>query len=610
MFRKKKFWFISLLFLCLCGSMVLFFHHKQLEYLRKTFEQRSNVYVSRSDQAMLPQSIARKFGRFYPRWLFQTEVHKLTVSNSEDLRTAFELYSMEHLNELRIGGGYGIHGNRYESDIGDADLTALPALPELRLLKVIGTNVTDESLAAIGRFTAITDLEIHHNAGITGSGYTELKDLKELKRFIYNHDTDEEPLWLLICELPELEKIHQFHQRAPQHLVLTDEHLSHLHQDLNLTEIPFRNYEFTDQGLQQLHYLKQVRQLDLHGTSITDTGLKGLTSTERLSKIDLSDTAVTDAGIEALSRIRSLSSVKLSGPQITDACFEHLKRLPHLREVILTQCAINGTGLIHVAGQPKLEVLVINECPLSPEGYVALGKLDSLKILNLKNMAPFQAEDLRALNFKTSCFVSLQKNTFSDEAFRALCDIPNINSLQLINCSVPADSLAHLENMKDCRRLILTGIPLSDTGLAGLAKAPALEDLNLSHTNLDDHHLQALYLPAKLNRLVAHETEITDVGLKNLADSPIAPQLEWLTLSNTTINLKEIETLNQFTLLRSLDLENTKISDDSIPVLTTLPNIRSIDLQGTRVTEKGVQKMRAALPNVSITYDKPVNRNR
>lgn len=143
------------------------------------------------------------------------------------------------------------------STAGDMDMGRLSVLPELAVLFLMHTQVSDAGIAQFRGHRTLEMLHLEHTA-VTDAGLAHLGGLPELS-FLF-----------------------------------------------------LENTQVTDAGVVHLKGLQKLKWLDLTGTRVTDTGLlrlKGLTSLETL---DLRGTQGTDAGVAKLQA--ALPNCKIYGP--------------------------------------------------------------------------------------------------------------------------------------------------------------------------------------------------------------------------------------------------------------------------------------------------------
>jgi len=104
-------------------------------------------------------------------------------------------------------------------------------------------------------------------------------------------------------------------------------------------------------------------------------------------------------------------------------------------------------------------------------------------------------------------------------------------------------------------------------------KLDRLQKLDLSGSNVTDAELVHLKDLASLQTLWLSKTQVTDDGLSHLKG---LKNLTWL------------------------ELHGTKITDTGLTHLTGLTSLRHLEIQATKVTAEGAEKLKVALPNLTI----------
>jgi hypothetical protein len=82
-------------------------------------------------------------------------------------------------------------------------------------------------------------------------------------------------------------------------------------------------------------------------------------------------------------------------------------------------------------------------------------------------------------------------------------------------------------------------------------------------------------------------------------------RLEWLLLDSDQISDAGVRRIANLTALGRLDLGSQQITDDGIAALQRLSNLRWLALRRTQVTPAGVERLRQALPNCQIQWERP-----
>ncbi|MCA9096535.1 MAG: hypothetical protein KDA68_23810, partial [Planctomycetaceae bacterium] len=127
-------------------------------------------------------------------------------------------------------------------------------------------------------------------------------------------------------------------------------------------------------------------------------------------------------------------------------------------------------------------------------------------------------------------------------------------------------------------RLHLDQSKISDEDLRILRSTPFLVSLHLSNTAIGDAGLQHLKYAVELKELfLVNCAAVTDKGLEEL------PQL------------KNLETI---------DLTGTQVTEAIAETLKSVPSLKLVTFGGPKITPEGIEKVRAALPNVEV-HPKP-----
>jgi len=158
----------------------------------------------------------------------------------------------------------------------NADFPLIGRMPQLQILDLSGTNVTDDDLRHLSGLKGLREL-ILWETGIGDAGAAHLAAMQGL------------------CRL-----------------------------NLGRTNL-------TDAGLRHLGGLDDLRHLVLTGNSISDVGLKHLKALNRLQGLKLSSTGITDDGLRELVGLKDLRGLTLDRTKVTDAGLKALAALPALK---------------------------------------------------------------------------------------------------------------------------------------------------------------------------------------------------------------------------------------------------------------------------------------
>lgn len=257
--------------------------------------------------------------------------------------------------------------------------------------------------------------------------------------------------------------------------------------------------------------------------------------------------------------------------------------------------------------------LNLSATPISRSGIRQVAHLDSLVGLNLELCPRIDNAALEALNqadnLRTLIAVG---NEIGPAGLAHIAELPTLYAVDLEICdSITDDSCRQLARMTDLRALVLrkTGFEsnrISARGLSMLAGLQHLELLNLYGNAITDESLKHLSEFRKLRVLDLSLTPITDVGLHHLTT---LDQLTHLTLlysegfAGPKVTNDGVKSLSSLHRLSHLNLVGAQIDDDSIDSLMRLQSLRQLNLIDTGFTAGGMQQLREAFPDATISFD-------
>jgi len=227
--------------------------------------------------------------------------------------------------------------------------------------------------------------------------------------------------------------------------------------------------EFQDDWLQHLRPFPELTTVRLAGTAISDAGLAEISKLPQLTELTLKDTPITDDGLTKLAACSQLKSLDVRGTQVSPVGIAQLrKKLP---------------TLFVEASPPKMK--------LTPEQALAELKKAGGMLVHYDDRLPGNpVVMIDATNL-------LQ---FRDEWTRYFAFFPSL------------------------RTISLSGTPLSDAGLDGLAEVGGLQGLILTDTKITDAGLAKLARCKNLKSLSVEGTRVTEAGIAALRKA--LPQLE------------------------------------------------------------------------------------
>ena len=113
---------------------------------------------------------------------------------------------------------------------------------------------------------------------------------------------------------------------------------------------------------------------------------------ERFSRpveLCLNTDKITDSGLEKIARFKNLNGLALysSDAQLTDAGVARLRALPNLETLSLDCRALTEQSVLEITRFPKLRQIALSQVPVTVKALEALGRMKTLKSLDLRSAA-------------------------------------------------------------------------------------------------------------------------------------------------------------------------------------------------------------------------------
>lgn len=266
-------------------------------------------------------------GRFYDfrgRFRWQNE---RTLNLNRLKRSAADLVTLQpHFANLRA------LNISYNEDMGNAALETVAKFPELGVLKLDSTKITDDGLMHLQNLSQVVYLSLRRN-DLNGSGLKSLRRMSQLQVLDLEHNNIDGSTLGGLKGFPKLKFLIVSGNGLKKHPI-ADADLEHLAEIGSLEVLLLSDTEITDVGLQHLARLTSLGTLGIGSNKITDAGLLHLRGLNNLQTLDLSKTQTTDAGLLHLRGLKNLKAVNLTDSQVTVAGVAELKKtLPDLNVI-------------------------------------------------------------------------------------------------------------------------------------------------------------------------------------------------------------------------------------------------------------------------------------
>jgi len=250
--------------------------------------------------------------------------------------------------------------------VEDRDLRRLNQYPDLTVLDLSLTHITDAGLQEIKNLPGITDFNLYFAEYITDEGVAAIKGWKKLKHLNLHGTKAGDTALEHIAGITSLEAL------DVGSTLMTDVGLERLTMLTNLKELTMGGNELGDAGLQALRQMPNLTFLDLSGRqgndknvwsiAMSNVGLQAVLTLKNLRELRFSCVS-TNVGVEG-SKLGEVSTLS-----VTEKWLEQLKSLTHLQRLKLQGCGrINDEAVASLIAMPSLR-----EADLKGTGVTEIG---------------------------------------------------------------------------------------------------------------------------------------------------------------------------------------------------------------------------------------------
>lgn len=180
-------------------------------------------------------------------------------------------------------------------------------------------------------------------------------------------------------------------------------------------------------------------------------------------------------------------------------------------------------------------------------------------------------------------------SVFDDAILQGVLELfPKVRELNLDFARFTDNGYAHLRNLENLTKLVLSRTQITDEGLKNIAGLIKLESLNLwGASKITDNGLFHLQNLINLTELDLASTNTTNVGVSYIVG---LKNLKSLNLWNVRqISDDGVAYLRYLINLTNLDLFNTQITNNGLPYVGALTNLKSLSLRdAVNVTDEGL----------------------
>lgn len=487
-------------------------------------------------------------------------------------------------------------------------LRQLPALPLLEDLTLASFDLDDEALAVLPRLPSLRRLDLHLNHGFGERGVAAIATCPGLRTLVLRGCSPLTPEWLAaLGRLTALEDLDLSGIGTTWRGAATEQLARARQPELQmLIEQAGRNgSRLGVAAIAGWPKLRRIALADGHELE-SSIGMVLRTRCPALQEVVLAHCPrVDDTTVAELLGLRHLRKLDLSGcAKVTETSGDLLLLARQLREVVFEECEwltlasaerllASGKRVANHRQEPgydrALAALVERfAAALAQPSYAMvreLGKLavlpPDLEYLELRGLGDEAAVLLaRRPGLRGVQFIAEAKGAaLTDVGLRILAGIATIEAIELLGArGITAKGIAELAALPSLRQVRIVGVDLDDDALVQLARCGALTELELSGVRtFGDRGIQALAGCRTLRRLSLRTcAQLTSPMIARLA--PLVA-LESLDLDGIQgIDDAALLALAPLTALRELRLEGAAVTAHGMPAVATMAALRVLHL--------------------------------
>lgn len=363
-------------------------------------------------------------------------------------------------------------------DLNLDDMKLFGRLGDLESFACLGENVTDELFA-------------------------EFKDLKKLKDIrVQNSNITVETL-KLFATFPELESLD-----IRRCLKLENADLAVIPEFPKLKKLGAYYNSFTNSGVNKISKSTTLTSVDVRGCAdISDSAAKYLARMQTLEEVFFRF-GISNEGVANLAAAPNLKFVEFQDCSIDNGCAATFATFPALTGLRIFRCkGFTNEGIAELA-KLKLERLELRDLSASDEGVVALKDMDSLKEVEISELAvtpdtiktlvsapgwsgvtklsffsvPVTDEVVKALVENMKGLESLTIRAAGDISDAAIDELVKLDSLTTLdlrdNAGFTVEGFMKLANVKSLRKIYVKGTKFGDSSDSVRAKWEEFKKIN------------------------------------------------------------------------------------------------------------------------------------
>lgn len=471
--------------------------------------------------------------------------------------------------------------------VGPADVRKVEFPRQRRVVTSAGETwepVENQHLAPLRSLSGVEEVTIR-NSRVTDAGLAYLAHLKTLRALDVSQGAVTDAALPALAELTGLERLNLSGNRLARPDWSALARLEHL------AEMDLSGNQLGDEALAGLDALKRLRRLDLKKTGLSDAALRHLAALKHIESLDLSDNGLTGRGLDALVNGGKLQTLDLAGSPVGREALPILMRLSRgNRPLTLDGRYIAVADVLRETRAPIVGLQACNDHDRWRDGRPRADVHLWSENRRFEIVGDCTEEDLQALGRHASIeSIEIRRMPVSDAGLAALAKLPKLGKLEIATTGALSDkSVRLLGGLSALETLHLSGIELRSDSLKLLADLPRLRAVTLADGRVKGSNLAHLGRSTTVTSLCLKDLDIDGPGFEQLA---ALRQLERLEAVGSDLSDRDFVSIGRMKALKSLNLSHSSTSDAGLKHLIGLTRLSSLHLERTAVTADGLRHL-------------------
>ena len=253
----------------------------------------------------------------------------------------------------------------------------------------------------------------------------------------------------------------------------TDEMLQELKDLKKVKSATVQNADITVETLKMFATYPELQTLDIRRDLKIENGdLAVIAEFPKLERLNAYYNSFTNSGVNKISKSQTLKVVDLRGcADISDSAAKYLARMPELEEVYF-RFGVSDDGVKNLAAAPKLKFVEFQDCDITNACVESLAEFPALKGLRVFRSKGFTNEGIQALASLKLERLELRDLSASDEGVAALQAMDSLREVELSEMAISTEALNALftsPNWANIETLNLFAVPVTDDNVAAIA---------------------------------------------------------------------------------------------------------------------------------------------